>query len=90
MKTLYLTLGASGSGKSYYTENELKKKHSDLVVASADDYFMKSGTYQFNPSKLGQAHSESLWTSHVGMAKNLPVVVCNTNCKFNDFSKYLQ
>jgi len=53
--------GIPGSGKSSYVKRYID---AGLVtrssVCSADDYFMKSGKYVFNPSKLGVAHAECL------------------------------
>ena len=44
--------GVSGSGKSSYCKNLASN-----FVFSADDYFMQSGVYKFNPAQLGDAHS---------------------------------
>jgi predicted kinase len=52
--TLTLLRGLPGSGKTSFAE-----KISDYVI-SADDYFMVDGQYQFDSSKLGEAHADCL------------------------------
>lgn len=55
--------GISGSGKSTFAkELSYKFKSAWLYThtVSADDYFSKSGKYEFDPSKLGSAHNECL------------------------------
>ena len=88
-KKLWVLCACSGSGKSTYVK-ELQKTYPDLVVASADHYFMKTGQYVFKPEFLRYAHSESQWTAQVGMSRGLPVAIDNTNTKFADMSSYLR
>lgn len=53
MRCLYLIRGIPGSGKSTFA----KELVPDFLVCEADKFFMRDNEYQFNPSKLGQAHS---------------------------------
>ena len=55
MKNLYLIRGVPGSGKT--TLAETLGSMIDGSVCSADDYFMINGEYQFDPTKLKQAHA---------------------------------
>ena len=55
MKNLYLIRGVPGSGKT--TLAETLESMINGAVYSADDYFMVNGEYQFDPTKLKQAHS---------------------------------
>jgi len=54
MKAIVLR-GIPGSGKSTFHKN----RYPDADwVSSADSYFMRSGTYRFDPTKLSEAHGE--------------------------------
>ena len=55
MKNLYLIRGVPGSGKT--TLAETLGYMIGATVYSADNYFMVNGEYQFDPTKLKQAHS---------------------------------
>jgi len=60
-----LMSGISGSGKNTYIVKRFGEKIGpttplNAVVCSADDYFEKTGSYVFDPSKLGEAHGECL------------------------------
>ena len=55
MKNLYLIRGVPGSGKT--TLAETLALALEGFVASSDDYFMVNGEYQFDPTKLKQAHA---------------------------------
>lgn len=52
MRCLYLIRGIPGSGKSTFA----KELVPDFLVCEADKFFIKDNEYQFNPSKLGEAH----------------------------------
>jgi predicted kinase len=53
MRTLYLIRGLPGSGKSTFA----KELVPDFLVCEADKFFMTENGYEFNPTKLTEAHS---------------------------------
>ena len=64
MKVLYIIRGLSGSGKT--TIAEALSPH----VFSADDYFTDSeGNYHFDPSELGDAHTDCQESVETAMGK---------------------
>jgi predicted kinase len=71
-KTLTLVRGVPGSGKS-----TLAKLINGAVV-SADDYFMVDDEYQFDASKLKQAHQYCQDITRAIMDTGANVVVANT------------
>ena len=76
--------GVPGSGKSTFTKG-LEKP----VICSADNYFMKNGEYQFDVSKLAQAHGECLRVfTHALLEKSELVVVDNTNTTVLEIAPY--
>jgi predicted kinase len=90
MKQVYVLQGVSGSGKS-----TLARRLVDLlgaVVVSADDYFLdpKDGSYNFDPSKLGQAHAHCFrcFLDALEAGKEV-VVVDNTNTSTIEISPYM-
>ena len=52
-KNLYIVRGLPGSGKSTMAHNIVG---SDFLVCEADKYFMVDGEYQFDATKLKEAH----------------------------------
>lgn len=78
--------GLSGSGKSTY----IKHCCGGAVVVSADNYFMKGGVYNFNPSHLSLAHGECFRQFIRAMQDNVAhVVVDNTNTTEAEISPYM-
>lgn len=79
--------GIPGSGKSTYAAASGER----TVVCSADHYFEKSGSYRFDPSKLGEAHAECLRrfvdTLSAGTADTL--IVDNTNTTALELAPYV-
>lgn len=60
MKVIILS-GISGSGKSTYAE-KIRQDHNGITqTCSADHYFEKDGKYNFDPSKLGEAHAACMF-----------------------------
>ena len=78
--------GCSGCGKSTLADLFAQPK----VVVSADSYFEQNGGYDFDPSKLGDAHKHCM--SNFDKALNNPgirtIVVANTNTKPSDYEYY--
>ena len=86
MHTVYVMSGIPGSGKSSY----VKKYMPMAVVASADSYFERSGTYRFDAGKLGLAH-HLCWQRFVQLVSRGygEVVVDNTNLTWAECSRYV-
>ena len=53
MRSLYLIRGLPGSGKSTFARELVP----DFLVCEADKFFMTENGYEFNPTKLTEAHS---------------------------------
>ncbi len=72
-KTVWIMQGVSGAGKTHHTPWS-------AYIVSADYYFMRGTEYQFDASKLGEAHGECLrcFTEAVLRGQEL-IVVDNTN-----------
>ena len=80
-KNLYIVRGLPGSGKSTFARSIAKS----YQVFEADQYFMKDGEYNFDPSKLKEAHDNCRQRVVRRMRKNLfnstlfrTIVVSNT------------
>jgi len=87
MRQVTIMMGISGSGKSTYIS---KMVPIPLRVCSADHYFLKEGEYNFNPSKLGEAHGECFRNYVESLRKEIPgVVVDNTNTTLAEISPYI-
>lgn len=77
--------GISGSGKSTYIQNNFP----NAVVASADLFFQKNGSYQFNKEELSKAHEYSFKIFELAILTEKPlIVVDNTNTQRWEFKKY--
>lgn len=87
--TVIVLRGVSGSGKTTFAK--LLASQWGYFVASADDYFTDiDGNYNFDASKLGDAHA--FCRKNFQIALNNPlcrgIVVANTNTKESEFSFY--
>ena len=81
MKNLYIVRGLPGSGKSTFARSIAKS----YQVFEADQYFMKRGKYNFDPTKLKDAHNDCKQRVANRMRENLfnsiffnNIVVSNT------------
>lgn len=86
--TLFIIRGASGAGKS-----TLAKQISNWFAAEhfeADMYFMKEGTYRFDPSKLKDAHTWCRNAVKAALSEGKNVVVANTFCQDEHLMPYLE
>lgn len=87
MGTVIVMRGIPGSGKSTWIKNNVP----DAVVCSADLYFMQTGEYKFDPSKLGSAHAWCRLAYEVALRDNEPVVVVdNTNTTNKEMAFYIE
>jgi predicted kinase len=86
MRELLIFRGIPGSGKSTKAKQLLPKEH----IFEADDFWMKSGQYIFDPSQLGMAHKWTEKRVENAMRNNItPIGVSNTNIKKREFKHYL-
>lgn len=86
-KELILLRGVSGSGKS-----TLAKQYAGRgVVFSTDDFFMKDGKYQFDPSKIGINHQLNQKRTEDAMIKGIsPIIIDNTNLQGWEMKPYVE
>jgi uridine kinase len=86
-KTVIIVRGVSGAGKTTFTNTIAEPK----VVCTADDYFEQDGQYNFNPTKLGEAHKQSMnkFTQALLNPAVKNIVIANTNTKPSDYKYYV-
>lgn len=99
MKKVIVLSGCSGSGKSTYAKKLANDSatNGNVLVCSADDFFMKDGRYSFDPSKLSEAHGECFRrflsaidrTGRDGPGGYDMVVVDNTNTTSEEIAPYM-
>ena len=88
-QTLTLVRGISGCGKTT-TARQLALGGRRKLLA-ADDYFIDAdGVYQFDPTKLPDAHAWCQQESADAMAEGLHVIVHNTFTQRWEMEPYLQ
>lgn len=75
--------GIPGSGKSTYSKQFL-----GATICSADQYFMRTGTYKFDPSKLGEAHGSCLKKFIEACQGRGTIIVDNTNTSAMEIAPY--
>lgn len=90
-KRLILMRGLPGSGKSFLAKQiAADNGQSEDCIASADDYFMKDGKYQWDPDKLRDAHGSCKRKVRRLMKEAAPlVIVDNTNTKRREMKAYV-
>jgi len=86
-KTIIITRGTSGSGKSSFCELIAEPK----VICCADFYFERNGGYDFDPSKIGTAHQQCKDAFDAACVNPAieNIIVANTNTKVGDFKYYV-
>lgn len=91
--------GVQGSGKTYFLKNQLRQHLGlpdmlSVISCSADDFFLDvEGKYNFDPSKLPQAHAACLKKFVEACQTKQPVnrwviVVDNTNSTVAEIAPY--
>lgn len=90
VKVLYLIRGIPGSGKTTLGNQIIKGTKG--VLFSADDYFTTpDGSYNFDPTKICDAHRSCQVKSTAAMAKGItPVVVANVFHKRVHMQPYME
>lgn len=87
-KVVYILRGLPGSGKSTLSKY-LSDNITDSVVCSADDYFTSNGSYNFDRSKLQEAHDECYAKFKDCIGFNMIPIIDNTNVTKKEYSKYV-
>jgi predicted kinase len=89
MKRVVVLRGIPGSGKSTFVESQ--SGPDDMVVASADHYFLDEfGVYNFDASKLPEAHGQCLRVFLMAVLDGCSlIVVDNTNISTTEISPYM-
>jgi predicted kinase len=77
-------VGCQGSGKSTWS----RKNVPNGAICSADDYFNEGGKYNFDPSKLGKAHSTCFRTAVEACKSGQDIVIDNTNSTVLEIAPY--
>ena len=99
MKVLYIVRGLSGSGKSSIARelvNNIWDSESETFIKdfySADDYFTdEKGNYNFDPSKLKEAHEECQKNVELAMQRDCvrKIAVANTFSQAWEAEPYLK
>ena len=86
-KEIILMRGVSASGKSTLA----KQLVGNGVILSTDDYFMKDGMYDFDPTKLGIYHKNNQNRAEKNMIDGIsPIIVDNTFSKEWEMKPYVQ
>lgn len=90
MKVVIL-VGSSGAGKSTWTRQFVQEQGTDYTVVSADHYFEQpDGTYQFDQTKLPQAHGSCQRNYREALDRKCPlVIVDNTSTRAWERKEYI-
>ena len=90
MKKLIILRGPSGSGKTTIAKTIVDTSQGRSVRHEADDFFHKDGPYNFDASKLGQAHGHCQSGVRASMASGTDtVIVSNTSMARWELNPYL-
>ena len=85
-KIVYILRGISGSGKSSLSQ----KLGAGGAIFSTDDYFMQSGSYNFDASKFGEAHQWNQQRAIKAMSEGIsPIVIDNTHTEAWEAKPYV-
>lgn len=82
---LYIMRGLPGSGKSTCA------REIGGEIFSTDDFFIRDGVYEFDPSKIGEAHEWNQRRTEKALREGMPsVVVDNTNTMAWEIRPYVE
>lgn len=84
---LYLIRGLPGSGKSTLARDMLTE-YTSTEHFEADMYHMKDGEYQFDPSRIKQAHAWCLLATFEALQDGVDVIVSNTFTTAKEIQPY--
>lgn len=83
-----LMVGIAGSGKSYTAK---KISNDEVVICSADSYFMKDGKYSFDKSKIHEAHKQCQQTFLKALSEEKDrIIIDNTNVNNKERIYYIK
>ncbi|XP_067387232.1 NEDD4-binding protein 2 isoform X2 [Emydura macquarii macquarii] len=88
-QVLVLLRGVPGSGKSFLARTLLEDNPSGIIL-STDDYFCKSGQYQYDANCLGDAHEWNRKRAEEAFEKRIsPIIIDNTNIQAWEMKPYV-
>ncbi|XP_073323367.1 NEDD4-binding protein 2 [Pagrus major] len=88
-RVLVLLRGAPGSGKSTLAR-ALVEHNPGGVKLSTDDYFTRTGEYQFDPAALGEAHEWNHKRAKEAFERGVnPIIIDNTNMQGWEMRPYV-
>ncbi|XP_078072540.1 NEDD4-binding protein 2 [Mustelus asterias] len=88
-KVLILMRGLPGSGKSTLARMLVQQEPNGMIF-STDEYFCRSGHYQFDPSLIGEAHQWNQKRAKQAMAEGYsPIIIDNTNTQAWEMKPYV-
>ena len=85
MSKLYIVRGVPGSGKSTYVKEHL----SEIWHLETDKFFYKNGKYEFDISKIKEAHHFTQRLAEQIMETGADLVVSNTFTQLWEMQPYL-
>ena len=91
MKNLILIRGLPGSGKTTLAKNMISAPHGEATFHfEADQYFYNDGVYEFNSSKLKEAHSLCQYNTSLMLRSysDVTVIVSNTFTTIKEMEYY--
>ncbi|XP_043229505.1 2',3'-cyclic-nucleotide 3'-phosphodiesterase-like [Amphibalanus amphitrite] len=87
-KVLFVLRGLPGCGKSYLAD-KIATTYPGTVLCSADHFFMKDASYQFDREQLSAAHESCKQRAeHACLEQRSHIVVDNTNLRYWEWSEY--
>lgn len=94
MPELKIMRGLPGAGKDTWLKNMiadiwLEDPSYEIVVCSADDFFMQGGKYKFVPWQIGQAHEMCKKKCFSAMKDGKNIAISNTNVRFWEYDLYI-
>jgi len=84
MKNIVILRGVPGSGKSTYAA----KNYPDYKLLENDQFFMKDGSYQYDPKKIGEAVAACQCKAICAMSRGEDIVIANTHTHVWEFFVY--
>lgn len=89
-KVLIIIRGLPGSGKSTLANSLVDTMSGKIAMCEADDYFIVGGKYEFDKTKLPDAHRMCYNKCKDAMEDDFDVViVSNTSCSRGEYARYI-